>query len=261
MVDDELSDGPGPKVGNEEEKACTDGVYDPWHRAKPSAFKRLFSRSETPFLLIGGVLIVLIVIFFLFVPRNGEDEVGRKLALLEKRLGPIEDKLVRLEEKFAKTPGTGDGASRIEKQAVACERAVDRFESVEASLTMRIERIAQDVEKLKNDASRIDKKAVASPKANSPAAVQTEKKADVAPKANSASAVHPEKKANGTPKAVSAAAGQGKTTYHQVQAGETLFGISRQYHLTVDALRRLNKLTEKDTIAPGQKLIVAGAGE
>ncbi|MFH0731203.1 MAG: LysM peptidoglycan-binding domain-containing protein [Pseudomonadota bacterium] len=261
MVDDELSGGPGSKVGNDEEKACVDGVYDPWHRAKPSSFKRVLGRSETPFLLIGATLIVLIIIFFVFVPRNGQEDMGRKLAVLEKSIGPLEDKLLRLEEQFAKIPVSGDAGGRIEKQAAACERAVDRFESVEASLTMRIERLAQEVEKLKNGAIHIDKKATMPPKAGIPAAVPADKKVAAPPKAkNGASSVQAEKKADATPKVAGATAVQGKTTYHEVRAGETLFRISKQYNLTVDALRRLNKLTEKDPITPGQKLMVTGAG-
>lgn len=254
MVDNEFDDGPGPKVGDGEEKACTDGVYDPWHRAKPSSFRRLFNRSETPFLLIGASLIVLIIIFFLFVPRNGEDEVGRKLAFLEKRLAPIEEKL-------AKIPGAGDAAARIEKQAAACDRAVDRVESVEASLIMRIDRIAQDVEKIKKDVVHIDRRAAESTKAAIPAAVETERKAVVTPKAVSAAAVPAGKKADETAKAGAAAGVKGKPAYHEVRAGETLFRISRQYNMTVDALRRLNKLTEKDVITPGQKLVVAGTAK
>jgi LysM repeat protein len=257
MVDDEFDDGSGPKVGDGEEKACPDRVYDPWHRAKPSSFSRFFNRSETPFLLIGASLIVLIIIFFLFVPRNGEDEVGRKLAFLEKRLAPLEDKLVRLEEILAKGSGAGDASARIEKQAAACDRAVDRFESVEASLTMRIDRIAQDVEKIKRDAAHIDRRAAESPKAPNPAAVVVEKKAPVSPKAASPAMVPAGKKTDETATA-GVADGKGKPAHHEVRAGETLFRISRQYNMTVDELRRLNKLSEKDVISPGQKLVVTG---
>ena len=49
---------------------------------------------------------------------------------------------------------------------------------------------------------------------------------------------------------------QQKTTpkFHQVRAKETLWGISRQYGLTVDQLRSYNKMSSKATIQPGQKL-------
>ena len=44
--------------------------------------------------------------------------------------------------------------------------------------------------------------------------------------------------------------------YHTVQNGETLYGISRRYGTTVDALQRLNSLTGIN-ISPGMRLVVA----
>lgn len=46
--------------------------------------------------------------------------------------------------------------------------------------------------------------------------------------------------------------------YHQVKAGDTLYSVSRRYGLSVDGLRRLNQLTSKATIYPGQKLLIKG---
>jgi LysM repeat protein len=43
---------------------------------------------------------------------------------------------------------------------------------------------------------------------------------------------------------------------HTVQPGETLFRISRKYHVSVDKLRKWNNLLS-DTIEVGQKLIIA----
>jgi LysM repeat protein len=43
---------------------------------------------------------------------------------------------------------------------------------------------------------------------------------------------------------------------HTVKSGETLYSISRQYDLSIDRLRSLNRLTDSDTIYPGQKLVV-----
>jgi LysM repeat protein len=45
-----------------------------------------------------------------------------------------------------------------------------------------------------------------------------------------------------------------KQTYHEVRAGETLYGISRLYGLTVEQLRSYNNIGPKDAIQPGQKL-------
>jgi LysM repeat protein len=45
-----------------------------------------------------------------------------------------------------------------------------------------------------------------------------------------------------------------KTRYHEVRAGETLWGISRRYGLTIDELRLLNELAPGTVIYPGQNL-------
>jgi LysM repeat protein len=50
-----------------------------------------------------------------------------------------------------------------------------------------------------------------------------------------------------------------KTRYHQVRTGQTLWGTSRRYGLTVEELRKLNGLAPGAVIHPGQKLIVSPA--
>jgi LysM repeat protein len=45
--------------------------------------------------------------------------------------------------------------------------------------------------------------------------------------------------------------------YHRVRGGETLYGISRHYGLTVEELRRLNKLPKGATIYAEQKLLIS----
>jgi LysM repeat protein len=42
--------------------------------------------------------------------------------------------------------------------------------------------------------------------------------------------------------------------YHVVQSGDTLWGISKKYGVSVAELRRLNNLAEGQSIYPGQKL-------
>jgi LysM repeat protein len=45
--------------------------------------------------------------------------------------------------------------------------------------------------------------------------------------------------------------------YHKVRSGDTLYGIAKKYGISVNDLRRLNKLTEKQSIYPGQKVLVS----
>ena len=44
--------------------------------------------------------------------------------------------------------------------------------------------------------------------------------------------------------------------YHTVRAGESLYTIARKYGISTDKLCRLNKITPKKLIKPGQKLVV-----
>jgi LysM repeat protein len=48
-----------------------------------------------------------------------------------------------------------------------------------------------------------------------------------------------------------------KKRYHEVKKGETLYRIAKQYGITVDELRRLNKLPPNQPIEIGQKLLVS----
>lgn len=49
--------------------------------------------------------------------------------------------------------------------------------------------------------------------------------------------------------------------YHVVKKGESIAGIAKRYGLTVEELRRKNKLSPKTTLAVGQKLIVSSGGK
>jgi LysM repeat protein len=51
-----------------------------------------------------------------------------------------------------------------------------------------------------------------------------------------------------------------KSRYHQVRPGDTLYSIAQQYSLTVDELCRLNDMTPRQVIHPGQELLVASGG-
>jgi len=48
-----------------------------------------------------------------------------------------------------------------------------------------------------------------------------------------------------------------KGRYHEVRQGDSLFKIAQKHGITVEELCRLNKITSKAVIRPGQKLLVA----
>ena len=48
-----------------------------------------------------------------------------------------------------------------------------------------------------------------------------------------------------------------KGQYHMVRQGDSLFKIAKKHGITVKELCRINKITSKSVIRPGQKLLVA----
>jgi len=50
------------------------------------------------------------------------------------------------------------------------------------------------------------------------------------------------------------------TAYHQVQQGETLYGIAKKYGISLAELCRLNQISAGQAIKPGQKLLVSKQG-
>jgi LysM repeat protein len=265
MVDEELEGLAGPKVSHDEEKVFSDGLYDPWQRSRQSAVKRLFNRWETPFLLIGTSLIILIVIFLLFIPR-GSGDTTRKFAHLEEKIGaietqlnalemkiaPVEEKLGKLEHKIGTSSSTGDIAARLDAQAASIERLTDRLANIDSSIAQRVDHAVKGVERSGKGKPIAEKKAEPTPK---PAAASV-KPNNSTPKAPAP----PQKAATPAEKPNNTAVAQHKTTQHVVRPGETLYRISKQYKISVDALRQLNKLPENATISTGQKLTVPAEG-
>jgi LysM repeat protein len=64
-----------------------------------------------------------------------------------------------------------------------------------------------------------------------------------------------------TPQPVAESKKETKQNYHQVRPGETLYGISRLYGLTVDQLRSYNNIGPDAAIQPGQKLKLSRGGK
>lgn len=69
-------------------------------------------------------------------------------------------------------------------------------------------------------------------------------------------ALPPPKAGSAPAPAAPASAETQKATHHVVQAGDTLYRISRRYNLKMDELLQLNNLKAGATIRPGQRLLV-----
>lgn len=130
------------------------------------------------------------------------------------------NRLKELEDRVVKLEAIDNRVTQILEQAKAFEQFKERFDRSEASMTLRMDQILKGLDGLPK------KMAKERPR-----------------KTESLMPAKASKKIS-------------KQRYHTVGAGETLYGISRQYGLTVAKIRLLNKLTERSVIYPGQKLLV-----
>ena len=128
-------------------------------------------------------------------------------------------RIIRLEDRVVKLEGI-DRVTHIREQAKAFEQLKERFDRLEASMSLSTEHIAKGLDSLPaKTAEKIPQKAESS-------------------------------RSSKVSKRMS------KKHYHTVSAGETLYRISLRYGLTVKKIRLLNKLSDKSVIRPGQKLLV-----
>ena len=190
-----------------------------WRHEKETLRKKLFGRTETPFLLLGAGLVVLIVLFLVMVPKGGAGNVDTLLQGLSRRLEAMEGQLATLTAEAEKI-------AAVERQLGAWGATLARLESVDAGTVSRMDHLAEEMVLLKKEMEALTVKAAAA----------TPSAGTLAPRSPSPSGAAP--------------------VYHQVQSGENLFRISQRYKVSVDALRRLNNLSAKADIYPGQKLVV-----
>lgn len=131
----------------------------------------------------------------------------------------IEKRLALLEERLGKIDEIDEKLILLDTQGKKFDLFVDRFDRFETSMSLKMDII-------NNELYTSQKRGNKSSESKKPERTKISKKI-----------AHP--------------------IYHEVKAKETLYQISRRYGLTVDDLRKLNRLTPETVIHPGQKLIVS----
>ena len=166
--------------------------------------------------VIGGGGFIVLVIFFFVYLSEPNKRPDQEY------LQSLEARMQQLENKLGTIGIMDQTLERIGKQEQKLDLVEKNLANLESTVTTQIDQIIKD---LSLSHQKTDSKASAPPKA--------EKKKSMASKKT-------ETKAN----------------FHQVQAGETLYGISRRYGLSVEQLRGYNNLAPNTAIYPGQKLKV-----
>ena len=137
------------------------------------------------------------------------------------RIASFEQRLQKFEERLDKFEAIDDKVTTIWEQAKSFEKFKDRFDRSEASTSLRMDHLTMSLESLQKELNetKSPKVAVAG------------------------------KDAAGTTAPT-------KIQYHQVEAGDTFYSISKKYDLTVEELLQMNQMKPDSVIMPGQKLIV-----
>lgn len=178
-------------------------------------------RYLKPVLIAGAGLLIAVVVVLMFLSGAPRSADKDLLKGMEARLKQIEEKLAKLE-------WIDTGLARLDRKEKELGALSERITQLESSLGRRIDQIAKDAAK--------------------PAAAKTE--------------TPPQKPEAVSPKAPSAEAktekGPAAKTY-VVQKGDTLYSISRRSGVPVEQMLKLNRLSIKDPIQPGQKLIIGPA--
>ena len=139
----------------------------------------------------------------------------------ESRIIDIENRITKLEESIAKFEAIDDRVAQIWEQAQTFEKFKERFDRSEASLMLRMDHMTKNLDSMKKQMGKSSTQRTES---------------------------------STTPTVSKKTAGK---RFHTVKPGENLYYISRQYGLTVEKIRHLNKLAAGDIIHPGQKLLVS----
>ncbi|BBO86984.1 LysM peptidoglycan-binding domain-containing protein [Desulfosarcina ovata] len=177
---------------------------------------------------LGIALVIGVVLLVILLFSYGGDPVGAD------RIAELEQRIEQLEQQLQKVEGVDEKVTRIWEQAKAFETFKTRFDRSEASTSLRMDHLAMSLDALQKKTDTVAQKVSRLEKAPSP-------------RTNTAS-----------PPVVKKTAAV-KT--HIVTAGDTLYSVSRKYHLSVEQLRSINNLNKEDVIHVGQTLTVSVPGD
>lgn len=139
---------------------------------------------------------------------------------LENRIVALENRLYNTEETVNTKNAVDENMAQLLEKAQAVDQLRERLDQSEEALTSKMNQIVKEQDRLKQQIAKVRiQKPTASTNKN------------ISPITDG-------------------------SRYHVVKRGETLYQIGRQYGLTVQKVRLLNKLGDGDAIYPGQRLLV-----
>lgn len=190
--------------------------------------KRKFGFSSKGKVLLLSLLVIVVLIVVISMWPRGNNDISKTNIRSDRS---AEVKLNQMEKRLIALNGTDNRIALLESREKALQKRAEELDNYikslierEDMLNQKVGTLIQKVEALEQSekkpaavsVSKISKPVVQKPPKNQPAAKR----------------------------------------YHTVRQGQNLYRISLQYGISVDELCRLNNMTQKDPIRPGQKLIV-----
>ncbi len=208
----------------------------------PKGFDASLIKKNEFALILFGALFLTVIVFFLFFRSSSSKTVEMQVPgsssyiALEKRIQSLETSL--------KDNGAPVNASDAGKELAKVDLLAQRVARLETAFSVKFESVIDRMAGMENSISQLKKtkEIVAAKAASKPVAV---KKAVAAKKPIQKVSAPVVKKAV-----------KKTNLFHTVQKGETLYSISRKYKTTVDAIRKLNNLSETAKIYPGNNILI-----
>lgn len=210
------------------------------YRRKDKTFRHrrvsLHFKSHRRLLILGGMGLLLTIVLIALFSGHSNKVFTENPAFGEKRarLSQLEETITRLEE-IEKT------IILLEKQGEELQQSLEEIDRTGRSLRQGPDELSQVDDKLQE---RMTSDAA---KTEALRAIQRIPIAPTGKRYDTESPLTIKRMLFSLP----------KRRYHEVSPGESLYWIAQQYGISLDELCRLNYITPKQLIHPGQKLLVA----
>ncbi len=185
---------------------------------KPKKMSRIrfSSITEIPLIITGIGLVILIIILAVFIPKDNVNSGAMQFSRMDDRIQQMNARLSRI-EKAIQNKDSGKGwMDDVDTLRI-------RIRSLESDILSRFDVIDKKLNTSGNQLTSLEKPVPVKRR-------ETGLEKSKSPKKSSAE------------------------SYHNVTSGETLYGISRKYSLSVAQMQQMNPAIEGKNIFPGQKL-------
>jgi LysM repeat protein len=188
----------------------------------------LLKKNEFALILFGALLLTILIFFFFFRSSDSKSGVVEQ-NVSSAAFSDFEMRIQNIEKALQLEQGLKSEGVNIKESVMEVNHIKDRLGRLETAFSVKFDSLIDRMGKIEKSISQLENKTV--------------KK--IVKKESEPKAAVPVKKAV-----------KKKSQFHMVKKKETLYSISKKYNISIDQLRKLNKLSKGATIYPGDNLLV-----